>query len=398
MSEEKPWHKYKKKINDNTSSVKPWDMINGSERATVEEADRRFAICQSCPELIKLTGQCKKCGCFMAAKTKLEKATCPIGKWDGENNTDKTIFINIPSYSDPEIWDTIEDFISKATNSSRVFFGITHQTFDLENDLLKSKTNSNNVKMDIIPAGSIIGCQPGRKNSHQFYDGQDYYLNMDSHMRAVENWDSLIIKDFEDLELKNGKSVMTGYVNSYDVNENGKSILNKETPWLFYMSEDNVLNFKNNGVLQMCPKHGNHTEPVLSPYISGHFFFARGRYVERVNFVEEITFTEEELFMAVRFFTAGYNIYIPSSTYVFHRYGRPNRRLIWEDFPEKFYSASEASKNFSVYILENNILSEKNGLFTERTLEEFEKYASISFKTREVGLKIINGDEPKYIN
>jgi hypothetical protein len=388
------WEIYKEK-----NGVTPLDMLNpNTKRVSDQDAETRFNICKACPELIKLTGQCKKCGCFMEAKTKLEKATCPIGKWGSSNYDNKTIFINIPSYSDPEIWDTIKDFILKAKNSSRIFFGITHQTFDLENDLLKSETNYTNVKMDIIPAGSIIGCQPARKNSHKFYDGQDYYLNMDSHMRAVENWDSLIIDDFEKLEIKKGKSVLTGYVNSYEVNESGESILRKETPWIFYMSEDNISNFKANGVLQMCPKHSNHTEPVLSPYVSGHFFFARGKYIEHVGFVEEITFTEEELFMAVRFFTAGYNLYIPSKNYVFHRYGRPNRRLIWEDFPEKFYPASEASKNFSVNVLENNIINQENGLFSERTLEEFEKYASISFKNRDLGSKIISGDEPSYIN
>ena len=64
-----------------SDSVKPWDMINGTERSTLEEAHRRLEICKSCPELIKLTTQCKKCGCFMALKTKLQVATCPIGKW-----------------------------------------------------------------------------------------------------------------------------------------------------------------------------------------------------------------------------------------------------------------------------------------------------------------------------
>jgi hypothetical protein len=64
-----------------SDSVKPWDMINGSPRSTDEEADTRLKICKSCPELIKLTMQCKKCGCFMALKTKLQVATCPIGKW-----------------------------------------------------------------------------------------------------------------------------------------------------------------------------------------------------------------------------------------------------------------------------------------------------------------------------
>ncbi len=41
----------------------------------------RLAICNSCPEFIKSTSQCRKCGCFMSAKTRLKMASCPIGKW-----------------------------------------------------------------------------------------------------------------------------------------------------------------------------------------------------------------------------------------------------------------------------------------------------------------------------
>jgi hypothetical protein len=64
------------------SGVGPMDMINpNTEWASEEKANARFDICKSCPELVKFTSQCKKCGCFMKAKTKIEKATCPIGKW-----------------------------------------------------------------------------------------------------------------------------------------------------------------------------------------------------------------------------------------------------------------------------------------------------------------------------
>jgi hypothetical protein len=64
------------------STVGPMDLINpNSEWANEEVSSERYSICKACPELIKLTKQCKKCGCFMAAKTKLQQATCPIGKW-----------------------------------------------------------------------------------------------------------------------------------------------------------------------------------------------------------------------------------------------------------------------------------------------------------------------------
>ena len=72
------WQQYKENLGD----TRPWDFINpNSEWASEEKADNRFSICKACPELIQATKQCKKCGCFMAAKTKLEKALCPLGKW-----------------------------------------------------------------------------------------------------------------------------------------------------------------------------------------------------------------------------------------------------------------------------------------------------------------------------
>jgi hypothetical protein len=73
-----PWQKYKQNLGD----TRPWDIVNPNTGWTDEEkAEERFSICKGCPELIKLTTQCKKCGCFMKIKTKMELATCPIGKW-----------------------------------------------------------------------------------------------------------------------------------------------------------------------------------------------------------------------------------------------------------------------------------------------------------------------------
>ena len=77
MSKSK-WQEYKEK----NAKVSPLDLFNpNTSWASNEESLKRLDICKSCPELIKITKQCKKCGCFMSAKTKLEFAKCPIGKW-----------------------------------------------------------------------------------------------------------------------------------------------------------------------------------------------------------------------------------------------------------------------------------------------------------------------------
>lgn len=79
--EEKPlsaWKQWKK----NLGNTRPWDLLKTDlPRTTDAAAQARLDICKACPELIRATHQCKKCGCIMNLKVKLAGAECPIGKW-----------------------------------------------------------------------------------------------------------------------------------------------------------------------------------------------------------------------------------------------------------------------------------------------------------------------------
>lgn len=71
------WESYKAK-----NGVTPLDILNPRAKNLENEiSEKRLNVCISCEHLIQLTKQCKKCGCFMPLKTKLEEAMCPIGKW-----------------------------------------------------------------------------------------------------------------------------------------------------------------------------------------------------------------------------------------------------------------------------------------------------------------------------
>ena len=74
---------------DHWRSLKSW--LKGSQViASQEEAQRRWEICKSCPELLydetnpdtnKKDGRCPLCGCFMNVKVHYAVAECPIDKW-----------------------------------------------------------------------------------------------------------------------------------------------------------------------------------------------------------------------------------------------------------------------------------------------------------------------------
>jgi hypothetical protein len=68
-------------MSDENKDVTPWDLFNGSLKASEEKAAERLAICKGCEFFRKGNQTCKKCGCFMKLKSTIDRASCPVGKW-----------------------------------------------------------------------------------------------------------------------------------------------------------------------------------------------------------------------------------------------------------------------------------------------------------------------------
>lgn len=64
------------------------NMVNDVDQYVDDSIQKeRFNMCMECPDLIKLTNQCSKCGCFVGLKTKFKQEECPIQKWRKNENT-----------------------------------------------------------------------------------------------------------------------------------------------------------------------------------------------------------------------------------------------------------------------------------------------------------------------
>ena len=62
-------------------AVTPMDLLFADNYTAREIRDQRYETCKGCERIIRPTKTCKECGCFMAFKTWLKDASCPIGKW-----------------------------------------------------------------------------------------------------------------------------------------------------------------------------------------------------------------------------------------------------------------------------------------------------------------------------
>lgn len=56
-------------------------IYKATEFASQDLAQERYEICKSCEYFNVVSKTCKKCGCFMVAKTKLLNTSCPMNKW-----------------------------------------------------------------------------------------------------------------------------------------------------------------------------------------------------------------------------------------------------------------------------------------------------------------------------
>jgi hypothetical protein len=69
----------KQKLEDSKERLE--GIIEDQIKTDPKIREERLNLCLSCEHLFKPTNSCKKCGCFVKAKTWLKDAKCPLNKW-----------------------------------------------------------------------------------------------------------------------------------------------------------------------------------------------------------------------------------------------------------------------------------------------------------------------------
>ena len=304
------------------SEVKHWDMFTSMPRASEQEINRRISICQSCHLFTKLR-RCEDCGCFMDAKSKLQPATCPLGKWE-------TIFISIASYRDGELIKTVRSAWDNARHKDSLFFSIVSQAEDEEHPDL-SFIPDNQIRYVKIHWQETKGACWAREMASRDIN-QKYFFQIDSHSRFRPDWDLALVQGYKKLQAHWGDRIVTSnYPDSYILDlETGEDIFNQ---WpVFYK-----LRAEWDEGSRMVQARWEECEPVESGhevfFVSGNNLFCESDYIREVPYDNELYFTGEEPSLALRFYTRGIKIINPPMLYMYTNYSRENtkRPLHWID-------------------------------------------------------------------
>ena len=128
------------------------------------------------------------------------------------------IFVQIASYRDPQLIPTIKSMLENAKKPKNVVIGICRQYHpeDGFDNLDEFKGDKRFRVVDVLYTESKGVCW-ARNQVQQLYKGEEYTLQIDSHMRFEKDWDDTLIKMIKQLQKKGfEKPLLTGYVSSFD--------------------------------------------------------------------------------------------------------------------------------------------------------------------------------------
>jgi len=302
-----------------------------------------------------------------------------------------TIFVAIASYLDYEIRHTILDCIRNADNPDNLRFSLCLQYGD------DTKTGKNCIddlldfyKIEAVKfhyTESKGGCW-ARNLAQLKYCGEKYSLQVDSHTRFIQGWDTILIKDYEELKAKGYNPLLSFLPPPYHRNdETGVDHSYRHFTDLDRMNIPKIASIS----AEYWPNYGGYENEINIGFkpksiilLYGGFIFADGKWVVDVEQDPEHYYTGEEFALAIRSYTHGYDIYTPSQIVAWHR--------THNSVPKKHYNTApkeEANRRHRIAIEKLRILIEggdlgKYGLGNKRTLEQYGEYAGIDFKNKKL--------------
>ena len=308
---------------------------------------------------------------------------------------EETIFIQIASYRDPELPATLKSCIDGANKPENLRFSICRQFRQGDVfDEIPEYENDPRFKVVNVPWKQAKGVCWARNIVQNEYDGETYTLQLDSHHRFAVGWDTQCIDMIKQMQKKGyEKPIMTAYIPSYKPSNDPAG--REKDPW--FMEYDR---FIPEGAIfflpSTIPDWETRIEPMRSRFYSAHFCFTLGVFCEEVRHDPDYYFHGEEISIAVRAFTHGYDLFHPHKVVCWHEYTREGRDKHWEDHDvDSEESAGWISVNNACHFRNRTLFGMddtdpnafdfgKFGFGTERTLEEYERYAGIKFDKRGV--------------
>ncbi|BDA44136.1 probable Egl nine homolog 3 at N-terminal half [Coccomyxa sp. Obi] len=290
------------------------------------------------------------------------------------------IFVSIASFRDPETRWTVHDLLTKASHPARLNIGIVWQidaSADAEFLRFPSSINQDQMRQIIIPAKEATGPCKARMLSQKLWAGEDYWLQIDSHMRFVPGWDEHLIHWLAACEqnAQYGKAVLSTYPPEYEGCGLRAQVPADDRPVQLRASH-----FGLDGMLRLVGSRlAEHAAtPLPSFFWAAGFSFSRSQLIQEVPYEDlPFLFFGEEQYMLARMFTHGYDVFSPPRSVAYHRYSRSYRETFQAAAPQD-PAAKEDSKKIVLELFNEDSSCTSPSSMSQQSEHRLGKFRSIS--------------------
>jgi Glycosyltransferase (GlcNAc) len=312
----------------------------------------------------------------------------PTAKISELTPLDGRIFVSIAAYRDPELVPTVADCLEKARHPERLRFRVCWQHG--EDERLPAWFSGEQFSIIDLNWRESRGVCWARALLMDLWDGESWYLQLDSHHRFVRDWDVGLLEQISATGSR--KPVLTTYATPYAPGV-VPALPAKATAIAFWR-------FTEEGdFLARATDATDSGDPVRARFVSAHFLFAPGTFVEEVPYDPQLYFTGEEATLGLRAFTHGYDLFHPGIPIVAHEYTRDYRIKHWDDHvDERGAGVAWHDRDAISRARVRRFLAEPfvgyYGLGRERSFADYESYAGLSFSDRRIQRYTQLGLEP----
>lgn len=300
------------------------------------------------------------------------------------------IFVQIASYRDHRLIDTVTDLLEKANNPDIFNFGICWQ-YGEDEDINKFD-HLKNFRIKKYHYSESGGLGWARAITNSLLENEELTLQIDSHHKFEKNWDVMMIEDYQKARQLSSKPILTTYLTPFEYD---KDVPLDMTPCLMSQYE-----FSQDKLLMSRPyyiqDYKQRDSVIRCRTISGHFYLVNSDFIKEVPYDPDIYFGGyvEETTLSVRAYTNGYDFFSPYRQYMWHEYTRNGRPKHWEDHGTKeskgYMVTKKTSLDRDVYARnktrqlfgqeDHGIDTGSYGLGNSRSLRDYEEYGGFDFK------------------
>lgn len=242
------------------------------------------------------------------------------------------IFVSIASYCDPMLPFTVASARSQAADPSRVVIGIVEQEAPDAGYRPLDEWSRTHLRFTRVPALEARGPCWARALAMTLYQGEGWYLQIDSHTWFEPGWDERLIGWARRCAADNPRTILTCYPNPFTLRD-GHPVAQVVTHRVLASAVVGTCEFDPAHPVLMFEGVAVETdEPVPGFHVAGGCLFAPGRLVEELPYDPRLYFHGEEQAFALRAWTHGWDIrHIPGMP-LYHLYTVPGsqpRAMHW---------------------------------------------------------------------